>query len=118
MNKRSQDVSYKELQNDLDKCALDADDIEVAWGLLVKNKSKVIKKLNTKKKKNITNKLSKNTTNEIFWQNKNEIKIARKVAGFNVINIRVKTCLSCYNNFESEGKHNRVCDDCRKENGF
>lgn len=30
----------------------------------------------------------------------------------------VKDCLSCQVGFESEGKHNRVCDKCRKENGF
>lgn len=29
-----------------------------------------------------------------------------------------RNCLSCTLEFESEGKHNRICDCCRKENGF
>jgi len=27
-------------------------------------------------------------------------------------------CLKCHENFKSEGIHNRLCDPCRRENGY
>ena len=111
-------MKLKDLQEDLDKCYIDPDAIEVAWGLLAKDKSTEVKRLNYKKNKAITKIVEKVKPNENFWKNKNELEVARREIGFDSIELKVRNCLSCGTKFESEGTHNRVCDDCRKENGF
>lgn len=113
--------SAKDVDADLDKCYLSPDAIQVIQDLDLRiklNANKEVKKINTKKSKKITNKISKDNTNEIFWENKNELEIARKEIGFDPIDIKIRNCLTCAIRFESEGKHNRVCDTCRKDNGF
>ena len=118
MNK---DIKFSDIQDDLDKCFIDEEGLRIAQDLDLRirlNASKEVKRLNPKKNKKITAKISKNTTNEIFWENKNELAIARKEIGFDPIELKIRNCLTCAIRFESEGKHNRVCDDCRKENGF
>lgn len=119
-------ISIKEVRSDLSKCYIDPDDISIAQQFYTTTKvleQNKLKRLNSKKKKHLNTKLSKDkwctkSTNEVFWENKNEIQTARKGVGFNQIKINVRNCLSCGIKFESEGTHNRVCDDCRKENGF
>lgn len=111
-------MKIKDLQEDLDKCHIDSDAIEVAWGLLSKNTSEEIKKLNYKKNKAITKRIVQVRPNEGFWKDKNELDVARKGISLSPIQVSIKNCLTCATRFESEGKHNRVCDDCRKENGF
>lgn len=66
------------------------------------------------------NKLSKvvKTNKYIFWRGKNEINVARESAGFKPASISIKQCLSCQVKFESEGKHNRMCQACRKGNSY
>lgn len=32
--------------------------------------------------------------------------------------INVRNCLRCFEQFQSQGKHNRLCEDCRKQNGY
>ena len=80
-----------------------------------------MQKLNKKKQKNLTAKLTKrgrNTreTNELFWLNKNELEIVRNYINLKPVKIAPRTCLKCFQLFESEGGHNRLCNSCRKEN--
>lgn len=32
-------------------------------------------------------------------------------------NIKIRPCMCCQANFESEGAHNRMCDKCRRKDG-
>jgi len=107
-----------DFQSDIDKCFIDPDDIQVVqeWDTRLKVNSDIrIRKLNAKKKKSITKKLENQNTNELFWVDKNELETARRIIGFTDIILTVRNCLSCCVKFESEGKHNRMCDGCRIE---
>lgn len=112
--------------NDLDRCFLNPEDElylnELATRFNIQHKD-TLKTLNSKKKKNLNAKLTKKgqnprETNELFWLDKNEIQTAREELALDSIAIVTRNCLSCYESFESEGKHNRLCDDCRKGVGL
>jgi len=86
------------------------------------NQKNEIQKLNKKKQKNLTIKLTKKgrnprETSELFWLNKNELEIVREYVKLKPIKITLKSCLKCFQIFESEGNHNRLCDNCCKERG-
>lgn len=97
-------MKSKDLQEDLDKCYVSPDAVEVAWGLLTTNKASKIKKLNSKKK--------------VSQVKSNEFNNVRKRLNLPVVEVKVRNCLTCRIDFESEGKQNRICNDCRKENNF
>ena len=45
-----------------------------------------------------------------------DINKGRVKAKLEPIKIAVKQCLTCHKDFKSEGKHNRICNNCRSKN--
>lgn len=43
-----------------------------------------------------------------------EIAKARKELGLNDLSLKIRQCLLCFDNFNSQGVHNRMCKDCSK----
>lgn len=121
---KKHELNIKDVEEDLNKCVINPDAFKLADDITMKikiNSNKEVIKIKNKKQKQLTKTISKdkwctNSTNELFWENKNEIEIARKEVGLNSLVLKVKECLSCGNKFESEGSHNRRCDDCREKN--
>lgn len=111
---------------DIDNYIIDRDDESYLQELDTKYRIRernIQKEFNPARKKKLTrkaNSLGNNPTqaNTLFWLDKNEIEVARKAANLKPVKTLIKHCLSCGAKFASEGAHNRVCDDCRKENGF
>jgi len=110
------------MKTDDDTPLIDEDDemlLEELYTQFRINQKNEVQKLNKKKQKNLTTKLTKrgrNTqeTNELFWLNKNELEIVREYSKLKPIKITPRACLKCFQIFESEGSHNRLCDSCRK----
>lgn len=48
----------------------------------------------------------------------NELSLRFRIDEQNKVISGNKNCLSCRVSFKSEGKHNRLCLQCRKDNGF
>jgi hypothetical protein len=48
----------------------------------------------------------------------NPIKVVRRVLKMDEIKLTVRNCLGCSEKFESEGIHNRLCNECASYRGM
>jgi hypothetical protein len=58
---------------------------------------------------------------ELSIERRKELKEAaptRQVVGYKPIKINIRKCLKCECKFQSEGIHNRLCQDCRNYGGI
>jgi len=60
----------------------------------------------------------KNTINKLSKKKKLKLNKIRKELKLNNVKMNIRNCLSCYQKFESQGLHNRLCDCCRQSIGF